>query len=246
MADVDPPATDAALEALLRDRKYGPPDHEDATPWDFVRRWPDAVARERAWPIISRLLTDDDELVRNRAVELVRVWSATRDLTRARILEVAEQHPALYGDQAPEGLTLRYEMAFALSNGATVDNGPRTAAVLREMATHEPIGGGAATVLGEYEPEFVTAHAPKWGDAQADWIEEAARSIALFRRDDVLPFLRALRGLSEATRTRVLAMVERYIKRDDPTANALARGDQLPPPVEPAPSTDDCKRAIGL
>lgn len=244
--DPAPPADDVALEALLREQRFGPPAPDDSSPWDFVRRWPEATLRGRAWPIISRLLTDEDELVRARAVELVRVWSEGADLTASRLLEVAERHAALYGDQAPEGVSLRHELAFALSNGVDEHNGARVAAVLREMASHEPIGGGAASVLGRYQPEFVAAQAQRWGDAQASWIIEATRSLALFRRDAIVPFLQALRGLAPSTRTRVLEVVEEYIKRDDATATALARGQRLPPPTAPAPSADECKRAIGL
>ena len=244
--DLAPPANDDALEALLREWRFGPPEHNESTPWDFVRRWPDATVRERAWPIISRLLTDHDELVRARAVELVRVWSEGADLTKSRLLEVAERHPELYGDQAPEGVSLRYELAFALSNRIDENNGARVAAVLREMATHEPIGGGAANVLGCYEPEFVAVQAQKWGDEQARWIVEATQSLALFRRDAIIPFLQALRGLGESTRPRVLEAVDEYIRRDDATATALALGQRLPPPIKPAPSADECKSAIGL
>jgi len=244
--DVDVPAEDGALEALLRERRSGPPGYDDATPWDFVRRWPDATVRDRAWPIISRLLTDEDELVRARAVELVRVWSEGADVTRTRLIEVAEHHPELFGDQAPEGTSLRSELAFALSNSVNELNGARVAAVLKRLAAHEPIGGGAASVLGRYEPAFVGAQAAKWGDAQASWIVEATRSLALFRRDAILPFLQAVRGLGQATRTRVLEVVEEYIKRDDGTATALALGERVPPPIKPAPSVDECKRAIGL
>ncbi len=244
--DVAPPADDGALEALLRERRFGPPDPRDATPWDFVRRWPDPTVRGRAWPIICRLLTDDDELVRARAVELVRVWSEGRALTTPRLIEVAERHAALYGDQAPEGVTLRHELAFALSNGVDEHNGAHVAALLREMAEREPIGGGAASVLGRYEPAFVAAQAKKWGEAQASWIVEATRSLVLFRRDAILPFLNALRGLGHATRTRVLEIVEEYIKRDDATATALALGERLPPPTRRAPSPDDCRIALGL
>jgi hypothetical protein len=115
-----------------------------------------------------------------------------------------------------------------------------------ELATHEPIGGGAASVLGRYEPTFVAEQAKTWGDAQVDWIEEATRSLALFRRDAVTPFLHELRGLGAATRARILAAVEAYMKRDDATAIALARGEGLPPPVKPAPTAELCKRTIGL
>lgn len=244
--DVELPADDRALEVLLRDRRFGPPDHGESTPWDFVRRWPDAVLRSRVWPVISRLLTDGDELVRTRAVELVRVWSEAADLTRPRLLQVAERHPELYGDQAPEGVSLRNQLAFALSNSVDGNSGARIAAVLREMVTHEPIGGGAASVLGRYEPEFVAGQAQSWGDERASWIVEAARSLALFRRDAIIPFLQALRGLGRPTRARVLEVVEEYIKRDDATATTLAQGQRLPPPIRPAPSADECKRAIGL
>ncbi len=244
--DPTPPADDGALEALLRERRFGPPDYNESTPWDFVRRWPDAMVRIRVWPIISRMLTDEDELVRARAVEFVRVWSEGVGRTRGRLIEVAEKHPELYADQAPEGVSLRHELAFALSNNTNENNGPHTAEILREMAKHEPIGGGAASVLGRYEPEFVAAQAQQWGDAQAKWIIEATRSLALFRRDAIIPFLEKLQGLGEATRTKILEVVEEYIKRDDATAISLAQGQRLPPPAKPAPSPDECRRAIGL
>ena len=149
------PPDDRALEALLRERRFGPPDPDAVTPWDFARRWPDAIVRERVWPIVSRLLVDDDMLVRARAVELVRVWCEGADLTTPRLLDVAAGHPALYGDQAPEGITLRYELAFALSDRADEIHGSRIAALLREMSRHGEVGGGAASVLGRYAPSFV-------------------------------------------------------------------------------------------
>src|SRR6266850_2351685 len=93
------PADDRALEALLRERRFGPPDPDDATPWDFVRRWPDATVRGRVWPIVSRLLTDGDDVVRARAVEFVRDWSEGAALTVPRLLEVAERHAGQFGDQ---------------------------------------------------------------------------------------------------------------------------------------------------
>jgi hypothetical protein len=143
-------------------------------------------------------------------------------------------------------VSLRSELAFALSNSVDEASGPRVASLLRAMATHEPIGGGAASVLGRYEPDFIAAQARTWGDAQEGWIVEAARSLALFRRDAVLPFLQAVRGLGPAARARILDVVEQYIKRDDATAKALAQGQRLPPPAKPAPSADECRHAIGL
>jgi hypothetical protein len=240
------PADDRALEALLRERRFGPPDPDDATPWDFVRRWPEATVRERVWPIVNRLLTDGDAVVRARAVELVRDWSEGAALTMPRLLDMAEHHAEQFGEQDVEGVSLRQTLAHALSNRVDAGNGARVAAVLRTMAANEAIGGGAASVLGRYEPAFVGAQARTWGDAQAEWIEEAARSLALFRRDDVIPFLQALRGLGQPTRSRILAAVEGYIKRDDGAASALARGQGLPPPTGPAPSAAECRSAIGL
>ena len=81
-------------------------------------------------------------------------------------------------------------------------------------------------------------------DLPADWIEEAARSLALFRRDAIIPFLNAVKGLGKATRERVLAVVLEYVKRDD--AAALAKGQGLPPPSKPAPTADYCRHVIGL
>lgn len=229
------PGDDRALEALLRDRKHGPPYPFELTPWDFARRWGDATVRDRVWPVVSRLLVDDDEMIRARAVELVQVWGEGAELTTPRLFEVAEQRLELFGSQVVDNISLRHEMAFALSKRARPNNGARVATVLREMAVHEPVG---ASVLGCYDPDFVIA--------QSSWIEEAARSLSQSRRDAILPFLQALRGLSEDTRIRVLAALERFIARDDEVAASHGRASNVPPPTQPAPSVDECKRAIGL
>jgi hypothetical protein len=243
---VNLPADDGALEELLRDRRFGPPDYHASTPWDFVRTWPDAELRGRVWPVISRLLVDSDELVRARAVEFARVWNEGEALVAPRLLDVAEHHAALYGDQTPEDETLRSALGRAVSAYATADNAARVAAVLREMVRHEPIEGSVPGVLGRLEPLFVAAQVPKWGDAQARWFADAAGSMALVQRDAVIPFLEAVRGLSKESRERILAQVEDNISRDDATAASRARVYGLPPPTKPAPSADDCKRAIGL
>jgi hypothetical protein len=245
-SDVALPADDAALEALLRERRNGPPMPYESTPWDFARNWGDAVLRDRVWPIVSRLLVDDDEMVRVRAVELVRVWHEGADLTTERLIEVAESHPALYGDPAPEGTTLRYEMAFALSNRARPENAARVAKLLREMAKHEPVNGGAAMLLARHDPDFVAARAKVWGDKQARWFADAAGSIAMYRRDALIPVLQAFHGFGQAAKERILEAVEEYIQRDDADATAIAQGESLPAPTKPAPSTDECKRAIGM
>ncbi len=246
MADAELPQDDRALESMLRDQRNGPPEPGEANPWAFVRRWPDAAVRGRVWPVVSRLLLDADPVVRERAVEFVRGWDDGAALTASRLIEVASQHAELYADQAIEGMTLRYALAFALSNRVTPANGAQIAGLLRELANHELIGGGTASVLGRYEPTFVTEVAPKYGDAQLDWIAEAAGSMALFRRDSLVPFLTALRGLTQATRERLLATVEEYIKRDDVAAKSLARGQGLPIPTKAAPTAASLRSAIGL
>ncbi len=240
------PADDAAIELLLRDNKRGPPDPGDITPWDFACRWPETVLRTRVWPIVSRLLVDDDELIRSRCVELVRGWDKGADLTAPRLVEVAERHLDLYGAQKPEGITLRYELAFALENRTTAENGARVAAVLLQLAAHELVGAG---VLARHEPMFIAERAlawKTWGFYEWLWIEHAMPSLALYRRDAVLPFLRALSGLEEATRVRILAKLEGYITRNDEHAALHARGVGVPPPTEPAPSPEECRRALGL
>jgi hypothetical protein len=114
------PADDRALERLLRDRRFGPPDPDAVTPWDFARQWSPAVVENRVWPIVSRMMLDADELVRARAVEFVRLWRDGAALTTPRLLEVAERHPSEFGDQRPEGLALREVMAHARAHRRAV------------------------------------------------------------------------------------------------------------------------------
>jgi hypothetical protein len=243
---MDVPTDDAALEALLRDHRAGPPHPADNSPWDFLLLWPYGILRDRVWPIVSRFLVDADVLLRVRAVDFVRQWDAGADLTTPRLLDVAEQHPDLFGDQEEAGVALRYSMAFALSNRALPPFARRIATVLRDMAASGPIGDGAAGVLARYEPQFAAAYAQQLGDAHVNWIESAARSLALYRRDEVIPFLKAMRGLSESTRVAILDIVEKYMQRDDHNASFIARDEGLEPPKLPAPTRADCRSAIGL
>lgn len=239
------PADDVALEKLLRDRKHGPPYPFEVTPWDFVRRcWSKAVVRERVWPIVSKLLVDDDELVRARAVEFVRCWDDGADVTMPRLLEVAE-HAALYGDQKPEGVTLRHDLASALCTRSNVDHRPRVAALLREMVKHEPVGD---VTLAEADPTLVILQAQRCQDGTAWtlWLIRAAGSIAFSHRDAVLPLLEATHHLGEATRKAVLAAVEELIQRDEEKARVIAGTLKVPPPTRPAPSPEECKRAAKL
>ena len=241
-----PPADDVALETMLRDRRFGPADPDESTPWDFVLRWPDAVLRQRVWPLCSRLLVDGDPLVRLRAIEFARDWSDGAAITTPRLIEAAEQHPELYGDEVVEGAPLRDAMAHALANRALWSDGTRIAAILRKMAADRPLGGGAASVLGRHDPAFVAAQGRRWGDGAIDWLEQATRSLALYRRDEIVGFLQALAGLSAPSRERLLAAVESAIKRDDQQAAAVAKGQRLPAPSRPAPSAAECRQAIGL
>lgn len=235
----DVPATDAELEAQLRENRFGPPPMGDTTPWDFVQRWPDNYVRGTAWPVISKLLVDADDTVRARAVEFQRLWTDGRALTTPRILDVAEQHRELFGDQKVDGITLRYELGFALANLA-YRVGERVAKIIREMNEHEPIAG---SVMGRYYPEDTIAEIPR---ANADWIDDAAGALALYRRDWTIAFLDALRSQPEATRKRALKGVEALIERDDKAAAAAAQGQGFPPPSKPAPSAEYCRRAVGL
>lgn len=245
MSGPELPADDSALEALLRSRRHGPPAPYESTPWDFVRDWSTSEVRTRVWPIVSRFLVDRDEYARLRAVELVRVWDAGADLTTPRLLEIATAHPELYGDQAPEGTTLRHELAFALGNRARPENAAQVAALLRAMCEHEVLET-AALLVGRHDPDFVIGRATVWGEAQARWFADAAGSIAMFRRDALLPALHAFRGFGDAAKERILQEVDRYLQRDDAAATRFSQGEQLPPPTRPAPSLEECRQAIGL
>jgi hypothetical protein len=216
------------------------------SPWDFAMHWPDVALRGRVWPIISRLLTDGDELVRARAVEFVRLWRDGADLTTDRLVSIGETHGELYADQRPEGISLRDELAHALADRAVSREQRRIARVLEYLASSGPVGGGAATILGEFAPEFVIAQASAWGDDAVDWLAEAARSLARYRRDEIVPFLTAARGMSRENRERLVSTVDGAVKRDDSKAAALAQVEGIPAPTKPAPSTTECRSAIGL
>lgn len=239
-----PPATDSELELLLREERNGPPLPGEVTPWDFVGRWPDSIVRGRVWPIIRGFLVDADDVVRARAIEFIRVWDAGRQLTTSVLLEAEAQHAELFGDQVVEGISLRDRMGHALSNLA-YEVGERVAVLLRDMCRDQPVIG-AGSVLGRFFPEFAVSKISVWGDRGDRFFVDAAGSIALYRRDMVVPYLDAARPLSAALRREILDRVEQYIKRDDAAAAQMAKGEGFPPPAKPAPTAEYCRRAIGL
>jgi hypothetical protein len=244
-SEVDLPADDGALERLLRERRFGPTAPNEVTPWDFVFAWPQAALRTRVWPIVSRLLVDGDALVRVRALELVRRWDAGQDLAVPRLLDAVEQHLDLFKGPIVEGIAMADAAAHALCNRIGVDRS-RIVAQLRRLSGGTPLGGGAAAVLGEYDPTFAIQVAQHAGEGAIDWIDEAARSVALFRRDHVRELLTALRKLSPGSRARLVATVEQYLQRDDAKAAAIARAEGLPAPTAAAPTAAECRAAIGL
>ncbi len=244
--DPDIPSDDRALEELLRDRRFGPPPPGDLMPWDFLQRWPANVVRQRVWPVVSKLLEDSDPVMRARSVEFVQYWSAGGDETSTRILEIGEREPKLFGDDIVDGETLRDEYARAAATLARGHQGSRLAKLLRKMAADEPLGGDAAAVLAQFEPEFVVAQARRWGRGAGAWVKAAARAMALYRRDDLIDFLEAASGLDRDDRERVIALVESAIERDDGKMAGIARTMGLPTPTRQAPSAAECRKAIGL
>ncbi|MDB4965519.1 MAG: hypothetical protein JWN44_1208 [Myxococcales bacterium] len=167
-------------------------------------------------------------------------------LTTPRLIDVAEQQTALFGDEPVETVPLRETMAHVLANCAPWSDRDRIAAVLMKMSAEGPTAGGSAGIVACFDPQFAATRAQQWGDEAFAWIEDAATSVALFRRDEVVTFLRALTNLSTENRNRILEGVEKFIKRDYAAATAIAKRDRFPPPTRPAPTEDDCRRAIGL
>lgn len=162
-----------------------------------------------------------------------------------RLLDAVEQRIDLFDRPVVEGVPLRDTVAHAMADRARVDP-VRVVAQLKRLAAGGLPGGGAASVLGERDPQFVIQVAQRAGDDAVGWLEEAARALALFRRDDVPSFLEALRRLQTENRERLLAVVDQYVQRDDAKAASIAGADGVRPPARPAPSSDACRRAIGL
>lgn len=227
--DPNVPADDATLEHLLRDHRFGPPPPGDSNPWDFLQRWPQSVREQRVWPLVSKLLVDADAAVRARCLEFVDSWSDGVATTAARLAEVAERQPGLFGDQIVDDIALRDQYARTASTVATYEQGKRLAAVLRRMAADRPLAGSAAAVIAEYDPAFVIAQTRKWGAGASRWALAAARVFATQRRAELLDFLRAAAGLDEETRRQILARIDQVIDR--------AAG---------APSAAERRAAIGL
>ena len=167
---------------------------------------------------MSRLLVDGDAAVRARSLEFVEAWSDGIDVTAARVAEAGERRLELFGRDVVDGIALRDEYARTASTLSMYQEGRRFAAVLRRLAADGPLGGSAAAVIAEHDPQFVIAQTEAWGAEAGAWANAAAPTFAAYRRDDLLDFLRAAVNLDGATREQVLARVERAIKRDDQAA----------------------------
>lgn len=246
MTTFDPPQDDAALAELLRDQRFGPPAPGEATPWDFVAAWPADYVARHAWPVISRLLIDDDADVRARAVEFANGWLDGRAVAPARLLEAAENRPELFAAQDVDGITLRMRLAAALANVATSLDGRRVARAILRLVADEPMWTGPATVVGQFDPVGAGGYVRRVGAAAVDAARAASEAIARFRRDDLVGYLQTIRTLPSSLKERILSTVESAICRDDAKAAAMAKAFGLPAPQRPAPSSAECRAALGL
>jgi hypothetical protein len=164
--DPDPADSDEALAALLRGNARGIPAPGMTTTWDFVWRWPEDYRADHVWPVVSRLLVDDDVDVRAHALEFARGWHEGSAVVRPRVLEVAEQHPELFVQSDETGTTLRSQLASVLANVTRTADGARDAERIWKIVADEPMDTDAATVLADYAPERMIEHVRRWARGQ--------------------------------------------------------------------------------
>jgi hypothetical protein len=216
------------LETLLRERAPGPPTPPESSPWEFLLAEEDIG--ERVWPVVSRLLTDGDPVVRARALEFVMTWRDDRTLPR--LVEVAGS----FGDDLVDGVALRERMQHAIANRCTGRDAPTIApALLSTLRDGEEPSIAAAPVLGAQFPDRAAEIAAR---SSLDWAQKAAVAVALYRRDQLLDFLRV------AGRAELIETAEQSLEHDTNRAQKIAAKLGLPGPTRPAPTRDELERAI--
>lgn len=242
--DVPEPATEAEIEQLLRSTADGLPRFGDDTPWDFALRWSPTVVRVSLWRVVSRLLVDPDATIRSRSLELVNAWTEGAGVTMPRLLEITRTHAAVY----PE-LALRFELSRTLANFSVSMRSFRAkiAGAIVSLLGGAPPARGMTALLAEYEPEAVVSSADKWTDDDEDQTaaELTASAMATYRRDHLLPLLRAVASRSAQFRAGVARAIATPLAIPDDKLQLILANDGIPMP-DASPTLDECRRALGL
>jgi hypothetical protein len=238
------PAGDASLERLLRARAPGPPAAPDATPWAFLLRQPEQVLTSRVWPLVSRLLGDEDAVVRLRALEFVMSWQPAEQ----RLLEVARRHAALFADQLVDGIRLRERLQHAVANRCVGPAAPEIAPVLLSLLDGGAPSPATASVLGAHAPERAAGLAAGMGVTAAErrFIQDAVAAAALYHRDKLLDLLASLRERPADDRRELAAAADVAMERDDARAARLAAKVGLAAPRHPSPSLEQLRAALAV
>lgn len=242
--DVQEPATEADIERVLRSTAAGPPSFGDDLPWDFALRWSPAFQLSRMWPVVSRLLLDPDPTIRQRALEIANNWSGNEALVVDRLLEIARTHANTYAE--PE---VRAELARTLANKAVAVRSFRAkiASAIVSLIGRAAAPKGTTALLAEYEPDELTIRAGGWTEEFEDQAaaENAARAMAMYRRDHLLGLLKALSRRSAESRADIAKEIAESLAIPDDKLKLILDVDGIPMP-KTSPTLDDCRRALGL
>ncbi len=248
MSDPALPQDPNALKKLLRERADQPPENTfvDNGPWDFLSRVPDDARENFVRPVVHELLTDGDPTVRERALGALMNFP-TEASTIDRLIEVASRRAQLFADQTVNGRRLREKLEHALANVAYGSPREREiAALLRALAGSRVPVEPAATILGKLEPDFAADVVRRHGAAAAQFAVEAAVMVARFHRDELTTWLASAKSLPQDAREQLASRLQPELALDDARLAALAARANLPPPAQPAPSLDQCRKILGL
>ena len=242
--DVQEPATEADVERVLRSTADSPPAFGEDLPWEFALRWSPGFQLSSMWPVVSRLLVDPDPNLRRRSLELVNSWSVNDALVVTRLLEIARNHAATYGER-----DVRAELARTLANKATSVRSFRAkiAAAVASLLGTGAAPKGTTALLAEYEPDALTANAYAWSEEHEDQYaaQTAASAMALYRRDHLLAFLSALKHRSAESRGNIANEIVDSLAIPDDKLKLILDVDGIPMPTT-RPTVDECRRALGL
>ena len=243
MSDELPP-DDAGLERLLREQAPGPPPWGDTAQWEWLLRQDEDALEKRVWPLVSRLLADKDDVIRDRALWFTMTWR-NHDATLPRLLELGKQYAALYADQVVDGTRLRESLQHALANRC-LKRGSPAFPVLLGLLDGKPPSPTTGAVIGSEDPKKAALLAAAMGTSSQEsaWIEDATAAIAFYHRDELIPFLSKLS--QRPNREALAARAERSVERDDIKLKKILQKEGLPSPTRPAPTKDELRRALGL
>ncbi len=242
MEDPQIPATDEALEALLRGCSKSRPNEYDNSPWDFLGRQAPMLLAQRVYPLLVKLTCDADAEVQRLALRQL-ITLPAHPPTTAALLEVIAKGPESFSRRA-DTLEITTHALATLTSGTA--SGREAARLIKALVTPHLPPASAVTPLAIFEPEYLLDRITE-RPAQIPFqiLATTASMFALYHRGQLLTLLHSLADLPRDQRLQLLERLIPYLEIDLARASSMATSLGLPTPT-PTPSRAEVACELGL